>query len=219
MILFLDEIDALVDDTLLSVLDQLHARYTSRPDHFPHSLALIGLRDVRDYETRQDGSSRAGSSSPFNIKLESLLLRDFTAEEVAELYAQHTAETGQLFTDEAVEMAFELTLGQPWLVNALARQVVMREVPDRETPIGTHHLEDAKEVLILRRDTHLDSLIKRLRQERVQRVIEPIRAGEVLSMDVLNDDVAFARTSGWCVPVCKAWKSPTRSTARSSRGR
>ncbi len=196
VVLFLDEIDALVDDTLLSVLDQLHAGYTSRPDHFPHSVALIGLRDVRDYETRQDGSSRAGSSSPFNIKLESLLLRDFTAGEVAELYAQHTAETGQRFTDEAVKMAFDLTLGQPWLVNALARQVVMREVQDRETAIEANHLEAAKEVLILRRDTHLDSLIKRLRQERVQRVIEPILAGEILSMDVLNDDLAFVKDLG-----------------------
>ncbi len=196
VVLFLDEIDALVDDTLLSILDQLHAGYASLPDHFPHSLALIGLRDVRDYETRQDGGSRAGSSSPFNIKLESLLLRNFTATEVAELYTQHTAETGQRFTAEAVQMAFDLTLGQPWLVNALARQVVMREVPDRQQAIEPGHLEAAKEALILRRDTHLDSLVKRLRQERVRRVVEPILAGEILSMDVLNDDLAFVKDLG-----------------------
>ncbi len=200
VVLFLDEIDALVDDTLLSVLDQLHSGYDSRPDQFPHSVALIGLRDVRDYEIRREGSSRVGSSSPFNIKLESLLLRDFTAEEIAELYAQHTAETGQRFTDEADRMAFDLSLGQPWLVNALARQVVMREVPDPETIIEAHHLEAAKEALILRRDTHLDSLIKRLRQERVQRVIEPILAGEFLSGDVLNDDYAFVRDLGLVRP-------------------
>lgn len=200
VVLFLDEIDALVDDTLLSILDQLHAGYTRRPDHFPHSVALIGLRDVRDYEIRQDGGPRYGSSSPFNIKLESLLLRDFTAEEVAELYAKHTTETGQRFTDEAVQRAFDLSLGQPWLVNALARQVVMREIPDRETTIEARHLEAAKEALILRRDTHLDSLIKRLRTERVQRVIEPILAGEILSMDVLNDDFAFVRDLGLVRP-------------------
>ncbi len=155
LVLFLDEIDALVDETLLSVLDQLHAGYDSRPEHFPHSVALIGLRDVRDYEIRLEGRTRAGSSSPFNIKLESFLLRDFTAEEVAELYAQHTDETGQRFTDEAVEMAFQLTRGQPWLVNALARQTVMREVPDPSVTIESRHLDAAKEALILRRDTHL----------------------------------------------------------------
>ena len=196
VVLFLDEIDALVDETLLSVLDQLHTGYDSRPDDFPHSVALIGLRDVRDYDIRLHGDSRLGSSSPFNIKLESLLLRNFTAEEVGELYAQHTAETGQRFTDEAVQTAFDLSLGQPWLINALARQVVMREVPDPKAMIETHHLEAAKEALILRRDTHLDSLIKRLRQERVQRVIEPVLAGEILSMDVLNDDLAFVKDLG-----------------------
>jgi hypothetical protein len=200
VVLFLDEIDALVDDTLLSVLDQLHSGYDSRPKQFPHSVALIGLRDIRDYEIRRDGSARVGSSSPFNIKLESLLLRDFTAEEVAELYVQHTTETGQRFTDEAVRTAFDLSLGQPWLVNALARQVVMREVPDLATTIEAHQIEAAKEALILRRDTHLDSLIKRLRQARVQRVVEPILAGEILSGDVLNDDFAFVRDLGLVCP-------------------
>ncbi len=196
VVLFFDEIDALKDETLLSVLDQLHAGYDGRPSGFPHSVALIGLRDVRDYEIRRDGESRAGSSSPFNIKLESLLLRDFTAEEVAELYAQHTAETGQRFTAEALGMAFRLTGGQPWLVNALARQAVMREAPNPQLKVEPHHLDAAKEALIQRRDTHLDSLVKRLRQGRVQRIVEPILTGEILSMDVLNDDLAFVKDLG-----------------------
>jgi hypothetical protein len=199
VVLFLDEIDALKDQTLLSVLDQLHAGYDSRPDDFPHSLALAGLRDVRDYEIRQDGEERFGSSSPLNIKLESLLLRDFNAGEVAELYAQHTQATGQRFSDKAVEMAFRLTGGQPWLVNALARQVVMREVPDPKVTIEARHLDDATEALILRRDTHLDSLVKRLRQARqarVRRIVEPILGGDPLSMDVLSDDLAFVKDLG-----------------------
>lgn len=125
VVLLLDEFDALTDTTLQSVLDQLHAGYTARPAPFPHSLALIGLRDVRDYQVGPD-RRRLGTSSPFNIKLESLRLRDFTAEEIAELYAQHTSETGQIFSPEAAARAFELTRGQPWLVNALARQVGKR---------------------------------------------------------------------------------------------
>ncbi len=40
------------------------------------------------------------------------------------LYAQHTEDSGQPFTDGALARAFELTQGQPWLVNALAREVV-----------------------------------------------------------------------------------------------
>jgi len=49
--------------------------------------------------------------------------QNFTAEEVTTLYQQHTTETGQPFTPEADALAFDLTQGQPWLVNALAAVV------------------------------------------------------------------------------------------------
>ncbi len=195
VVLFLDEFDALTGKTLLSVLDQLHSGYTSRPAPFPHALALIGLRDVRDYRIGTEGR-RVGTSSPFNIKLESLRLRDFTDDEVAELYRQHTEDTGQRFEDDAVDRAFELTRGQPWLVNALARQAVTREAVGRETTVTPQHIESAKEALILRRDTHVDSLVDRLREARVRRVIEPILAGNLPSDEVLDDDVRFAKDLG-----------------------
>jgi hypothetical protein len=197
VVLFLDEIDALLDETLLSVLRQLRAGYTHRPERFPQSVALIGLRDVRDYRVRlRPEAESLGTSSPFNIKVESLTLRNFTAEEIGELYGQHTADTGQIFTPEAKALAWELTRGQPWLVNALARQAVEILVPDRTQPIEARHVERAKEILIERRDTHLDSLVDRLREPRVRRVIEPILAGELLSPDVLDDDVEFVEDLG-----------------------
>ncbi len=116
IVLFIDEIDALRDDALLSVLRQLRAGHPQRPMAFPWSIALIGLRDVRDYKIASGGSSRLGTPSPFNILVKSLTLRAFTRDEVAELYAQHTAETGQLFEQAAIDRAFDLSRGQPWLV-------------------------------------------------------------------------------------------------------
>ena len=163
-------------------------------------MALIGLRDVRDYriETRPEGRS-LGTASPFNIKVESLTLRNFTAAEVSELYDQHTAETGQEFSPEARELAFELTGGHPWLVNALAREAVEKLVPDLARPVTAESITAAKEILIPRRDTHLDSLIDRLRESRVRRVIEPILAGELLPADVLDDDIQFVQDLGLVV--------------------
>ncbi len=209
VVLFLDEIDALFGKTLLSVLHQLRAGYRSRPRHFPHAMALIGLRDVRDYQIRlppSEGSARdpvirelqelLGTSSPFNIKVESLTLSNFTAGEIAELYDQHTEATGQDFTEEAKDLAYGLTRGQPWLVNALARQVVTREAPDPATPVTAEHVEKAKEALILRRDTHIDSLVKRLREARIRRVIEPILAGELPAEEVPEDDTALVEDLG-----------------------
>jgi hypothetical protein len=200
VVLFLDEIDALFDNLLISVLHQLRTGYADRPAAFPQSVALIGLRDVRDYRAQVRPEVQSlGTSSPFNIKVESLTLPNFTAAEVQELYAQHTAETGQPFTPEATALAFELTRGQPWLVNALARQAVEVLVPDRAVAVGVDTIGRAKETLILRRDTHLDSLVERLREPRVRRVIAPIVAGETLRPDLLDDDVRFALDLGLVV--------------------
>ncbi len=95
LVVFLDEIDALRDDVLGSVLRQLRDGHPGRPGSFPWSLALVGLRDVRDYKIASGGSEHQHTSSPFNIKVESLTMRDFTEPEVAELYEQHTAESGE----------------------------------------------------------------------------------------------------------------------------
>ena len=47
--LLIDEIDALIGDSLLAVLRQLRAGYVRRPAGFPQSVVLCGVRDVRDY--------------------------------------------------------------------------------------------------------------------------------------------------------------------------
>ena len=193
VVLFLDEIDALFGASLISVLRQLRSGYPNRPQHFPHSVALIGLRDVRDY--RLEGSpesARLGTSSPFNIKVESITLRNFTAAELATLCRQHQDATGQVFAPEALGRIFELTQGQPWLVNALARQLVEKEVPDPAVAITAAHVDLAKERLILRRDTHLDSLTERLREPRLRRVIEPVLAGNLFGIDVSSEDLEYA---------------------------
>ena len=198
IVLFIDEIDALQDDALISVLRQLRDGYPRRPQGFPQSLALIGLRDVRDYKVASGGSNRLGTASPFNIKVESLTLRNFSKTNVAELYAQHTAETGQTFTVQALNMAYELTQGQPWLVNALARQIVEELVIDRTIAITAAHVNQAKEILIRRQDTHLDSLAERLREDRVRAIIEPMLAGQELG-NIPNDDIQFVLDLGLCV--------------------
>ena len=187
LVIFIDEIDALQDLALISILRQLRDAYPNRPKAFPQSVGLIGLRDVRDYKVAAGGSDRLNTSSPFNIKVRSLTLRNFNAEEVAELYAQHTEDTGQVFTPEATALAFELTQGQPWLVNALAKEIVEELVTDESIEITTEHILEAKEIIIKRQDTHLDSLAERLRENRVKAIIEPILAGQELP-ESSNDD-------------------------------
>ncbi|XXX75476.1 hypothetical protein WMF30_48285 [Sorangium sp. So ce134] len=124
-----------------------------------------------------------------------MLLRDFTREEVAGLYAQHTADTGQAFAPEAVDLAFQLTCGQPWLVNALAREMVDELVPDRSVALLPAHVRAARDAIVLRQDTHLDSLAERLQEGRVRAVLEPILAGSALGA-VPEDDQRYAMDLG-----------------------
>jgi type II secretory pathway predicted ATPase ExeA len=187
LVIFIDEIDALRDQTLVSVLRQLRDGYVNRPTGFPQSIGLIGLRDVRDYKVAAGGSDRLNTSSPFNIKVESITLRNFNAAEVGELYEQHTEDTGQVFTTDAIALVFELTQGQPWLVNAIARQLTEVVAPEPTITVTAEMVEEAKEILIRRQDTHLDSLAERLREDRVKAIIEPIIGGQDLPQ-TSNDD-------------------------------
>ncbi|MFO1423755.1 MAG: ATP-binding protein [Candidatus Competibacteraceae bacterium] len=200
LVLLLDEVDALVGDTLISLLRQLRAGYPKRPTQFPQTVVLCGVRDLRDYRihARSEASPITGGSA-FNIKAESLRLGDFIQPEVETLLLEHTAETGQGFTPDALEQVWTLTLGQPWLVNALAYEACfrMRDGRDRSQPIPVARIEQAKENLILRRETHLDQLADKLREDRVRRVIEPMLAGTALG-EVPDDDIQYLLDLGLC---------------------
>jgi len=195
--LFIDEIDAIFDESLLNVLHQLRDGFSDRPHAFPHSVILCGLRDVRDYKVLSGGQQRLGTASPFNIKSDSLRLENFTAAEVRELYLQHTTETGQQFEPEALKKGWDLSEGQPWLVNALANRVTRKMgIPPTQT-ITALDLERAAQELIIERQTHLDSLVDKLSEDRVRRVIEPILAGQIVEADFsFNDDVSYVRDLG-----------------------
>jgi hypothetical protein len=68
-VLLLDEVDALVGDTLISVLRQIRAGYAQRPAAFPQSVVLCGVRDVRDYRIHTPVQEVIAGGSPFNIKV------------------------------------------------------------------------------------------------------------------------------------------------------
>ncbi len=191
LVLLIDEIDALVGDALLSVLRQLRSGYDLRPEGFPQSVVLCGLRDVRDYRIRStvDEIVVAGGSA-FNVKAASLRLGDFSRDETLALLGQHAAETGQAFAEEASDLIWEQTRGQPWLVNALAYETC-RAVRDRA--IAADDVAAAREALILRRETHI--LADRLREERVRRVVEPLLSGDERTRGS-ERDVEYARDLG-----------------------
>lgn len=203
LLLFIDEIDALVGDSLVSILRQLRTGYAARPDYFPQSIILCGVRDVRDYRIVLSNQDIITGGSAFNIKAKSLRLGNFTREEIRELYLQHTAATGQEFDEACFPMIWEATEGQPWLVNALGYEVTMeiRENRDRSIRIIPEMIYRAQEQIIYRRDTHIDILIDKLREDRVRRVIAPILAneGDEVEEHLQDDDIQYVVDMGLIV--------------------
>lgn len=195
LVVFFDEADGLVGEAMVSFLTQLRQGYIGRSEiPFARSIALVGMRQVRDYvisEADRRVVTWLGTTSPFNITAEALTLAAFTRADMDDLLDQHTAATGQIFLEEARETIATLSEGHPWLVNALADQVVDRDVPDRAVPVTAAHVEAAKETIILERRTHIDSLIAKLYDPRVRRILDPMLAGETTAGDVLDDDFAY----------------------------
>ena len=98
IILLIDEIDSLYDDVLISVLRQLRDGFQFRPGAFPSSVALVGLRDVREYKEKvRDNDKSIGSGSPFNVKAKSLTISNFSRIQIADLLQQFTDEGGAGF--------------------------------------------------------------------------------------------------------------------------
>ena len=176
LVLLIDEIDSLVGDSLIAVLRQIRAGYDRRLKWFPQSVILCGVYDVRDYRirSRTEGGFVTGGSA-FHIKAESLRLGDFSEREVRALLAQHEAETGQAFAEDAMARVWELTCGQPWLKRPRLPACFKDRTgaSARSTPSPS---ENAKESLILDRVTHLDQPADKLQEGRVRRVIEPLLA-------------------------------------------
>ena len=198
LVLLIDEIDMLIGDSLLAVLRQLRTGYHQRPRSFPQSVVLCGVRDVRDYRIHS-GSANAviAGGSAFNVKAESLRLGDFSRDEVLALVGQHTSETGQPFTGEALETMWTRTQGQPWLVNALAYDTCFRDAAgrDRSRPVDADAVRASEERLVLRRETHLDQLADKLREDRVRRVVEPLLTGSE-TRALTDRDLEYVRDLG-----------------------
>lgn len=199
LVVFIDEVDCLSNGTLIVFLRQLREGYVNRRTiPFVHSIALVGMRNIRDYKSRiRDAEETLGTASPFNIVTETLTLRNFTQEDIARLYTQHTQATGQEFPLQVVEAVYKATQGQPWLVNAIAREIVVKMLNnDPSRPMLPDYVDQAVERLIQQRAAHFDSLMKRLSEKRVRRIVEPVILGEPEAYDIYDDDYRYVLDLG-----------------------
>ena len=180
LIVFFDEVDVLIDGTILSFLSLLRDGFAGRDvGKFPVSIALVGMRDLKDYITASTGGREPNPGSPFNIKEDSATLSNFSKADVTNLFAQRTAETGQQITQEALDYVYNQSQGQPWIVNSLFKRATLQILDEESAETVTlGHIEQAREKMINARETHLDALAVRLKEPRIRRVIQTIMIGE-----------------------------------------
>jgi hypothetical protein len=211
LIVLFDEVDVLEGQSLVSFLRQLRGGFVNRGvGKFPVSIALVGMRDLKDYITAAKGEGPVNPGSPFNIKSDSAMIGNFKELDIKKLFAQRTEETGQKISEEALRYVWEQSHGQPWIVNSLLQRATMRvlDVQSSET-VTIAHIQEARKQMIEGRETHLDSLAVRLRDKNIRRIIETIITGEnSFILDRSNPDTELAldlglikwnNESGWTI--------------------
>ncbi|MDR1284558.1 MAG: AAA family ATPase [Opitutaceae bacterium] len=181
LVVLFDEVDCLEGETMTGFLRQLRDGFASRGvGTFPVSVALVGMRDLKDYLLWARDGSPVNPGSPFNIKEDSATLWNFSRANIAVLFAQRTAETGQQIEPAALDYVRERTRGQPWLVNSLFKRATMRILDEEDfSDVTLAHIQAAEKQMILARETHLDALAARMEDPRVRRIMETMLTGEV----------------------------------------
>ena len=117
LVLIIDEIEGLNPDLFGQFLHTIRNLYHFRESHCLKSTILVGVSNIVGVVS--------DNASPFNIA-DNLPVPYFTHDEVRELLAQHTTATGQRFETRVVDKIYEVTAGQPGLVNGFAYQLVER---------------------------------------------------------------------------------------------
>jgi hypothetical protein len=199
LIVLFDEVDVLEGPAMISFLRQLRGGFATRaPGVFPISIALVGMRDLRDYLVAAKDGVAPNPGSPFNIKADSAVIGNFLKDDIAHLFAQRTEEIGQQITQEALDYVWEQSHGQPWIVNSLLMRATMRVLTrDSTAAVTLAHVEEARKQMIVARETHLDALGERLRDPRVKRVIQAIMGGNSdAPLGRSERDVEFAMDLG-----------------------
>jgi hypothetical protein len=169
-VLIIDEIEGLNKEIFNQFLHTIRNLYHFRDEHCLKSVILVGVSNIT--------SIIENSASPFNIA-DNLDVPYFTHDEVVELLAQHETETGQLFHEKVKDKIFQITAGQPGLVNGFAYQLVNR-CKDRDVITYKDYLKVEDWYVTKVIDKNVSNIINKAKKHRefVERLLfkeEPVR--------------------------------------------
>jgi hypothetical protein len=185
-ILIVDEVEDLKNEAILNQwLHVIRSIY--------HRKEKVGLRSVILTEVSNITGILQDTSSPFNIA-DQIDVPYFTQEEVFDLITQHEVETGQHFEGVVKTGIYEQTLGQPGLVNALARDLVEKKCPNGELiDLSSMYrtLDDFTEYYI---DKNISNIISKAKL--YPKTMEEILFGEAVPFKVTQKDIGILYANG-----------------------
>ena len=121
-VLIIDEVEGINAKYFGDFLHTIRNCYHSRSLHSLKSVILVGVSNITGVVPPYPPIRGVGGyASPFNTN-DNLEIPYFTKEEVYELFAQHETESGQAFLPEVKDKIYEITAGQPGLVNGFGLQ-------------------------------------------------------------------------------------------------
>ena len=171
VVLLIDEFDGIPQSVVSDFLYALRQIYLSDEMKCPHSVGIVGVKSIAQLQYDR-------SISPFNIQDE-FKLRNFTFQQVEELYSQYMHEVGQDIDDEVIQNIHKQTAGQPFLINRLG-QILTDELKVPKTQqLNMQHFVKAYTLLLEEDNTNLSHLITNIRKD---------RRYEHLLMNILSSD-------------------------------
>ncbi len=175
LVIFLDGLDTLSRDVRVSLVRQIRAGKPRRPRGFPWSIGFASLREPHELDAGQPPSSTRAPASSNGLDAEVLPLHGLARSDVATLLAGVEERTGLEMLPGAIDRAYELTQGHPFLVNALMQRIV-DATEGRKGPLTASDIERAKDLLLDRRGGLLDEIVDRMRDPKLRAALEQIMA-------------------------------------------
>lgn len=184
-VLIIDEVEGINPEYFGTFLHSIRNAYHSRTEHGLKSVIFVGVSNIVGIV--QD------NASPFNIA-ENLNIGYFTQEESMTLLEMHETETGQLFEPKVKEKIYEITAGQPGLVNGFANQLVTR-YPDEKILNYAQYLEVEHWYLNVAIDKNVSNIINKAKDFRP--LVERLLFTEAdIPFDIDREAIKILHTNG-----------------------
>lgn len=157
VVIIIDEFDGIPEVVLSDFLHSLRDIYLSDQKRCPHSVGIVGVKSISQLNYDR-------SISPFKFQDE-FSLHNFSLQQVNELMAQHSDETGQSFSPDVIKAIHKQTAGQPFLVNRLG-QILTEEldIPKTDT-INMSHFSTALSILLEEDNVNIRHILTNIRRD------------------------------------------------------